>query len=486
MNRASSTPVIFLSALVALVAAVSLAVWMQGSIRLDEAQSVWQTSRDLPGMILVIARDVHTPLYFVLLHFWEIAFGTSEVAIRSLSLIFFLMCIPAMFKLADLVYSRQAAYVAAILTSASPFLHWYGSEARMYSLLLFLSIASHYCFIRLWRHPSRSTWLWYTAAALLGSLTHFFFYFVLAAQAAFFLTHRRMFEEGALRRFLESAAVVGLAGAGWFAYRAAVGLGTTAPILSRPSSVDLSNIFSNFFIGFQGDLVNTIYLSLWPVLILVGFTFLARRKWAGPETAYFAIASFLPIGLAFIVSVTVRPIFLSRYLLVCLPTLYLILVHFLLSYRKAVSNALVAGVTALMAFMLFAQAVNPESPVKEDYRSAAEYLEANAKAQDLIVVSAPFITYPIEYYYDGPTRIQTFPKWERYTDVVMPPPYSEELIVEESVAWRDTYRNVYLLLGYDQGYEEDVRIYMDTHYQRIEMREFSPGLTLYVYRLRYL
>lgn len=486
MNRNNATPIIFLSVLVVLVAAISLGVWMRGSIRLDEAQSVWQTSRDLPGMIVVIARDVHTPLYFVMLHFWEVLFGTSVLAIRSLSLVFFLLCIPAMYMLGNLVYGRKAGYVAALLVAVSPFLHWYGSEARMYSLLLFLAIASHYCFIRLWRHPSRGTWLWYTVVALLGSMTHFFFYFVLAAQAAFYFTHRKIFQEGALRRFIESAAVVGLAGAVWFAYRAMVGLGTTSPILARPSSVDLSNIFSNFFIGFQGDLVNTIYLSLWPVLILVGFTFLARRKWAGPETAYFAIASFLPIGLAFLVSITVRPIFLSRYLLVCLPTLYLIVVHFLLSYRRTVSNALVVGVTAIMTVMLFVQAVNPESPVKENYRAAAEYLEANAKAQDLVIVSAPFITYPIEYYYDGPARIATFPRWERYTDVVMPPPYSEELLVEATRDWSEVYRNAYFLFGYDQGYEEDVRIYMDTHYQRIETREFSPGLNLHVYRLRYL
>ncbi|MDP1624916.1 MAG: glycosyltransferase family 39 protein [bacterium] len=479
-------PIVFVCVAAAFVASLSWGIWMRDSIRLDEAQSIWQTSRSLPGVMTIIARDVHTPLYFVILHFWEIAFGTSVAAIRTLSLIFFVLCIPAIFRLAELAYDCKTAYAVSVFTVVSPFLNWYGSEARMYSLLLLLTIASHICFVLLWRSPTRKVWIGYSVVALLGTMTHFFFYFVIAAQVAFFLSHRRLFVEGAWRKFAWAGAPTMIATAAWFAFREMVGLGTTNPILERPSTVDLSNVFSHFFIGFQGDAVNTMYLSLWPVLVFVGFTFLARRKWAGPETVYLAIAALVPIALAFIVSFTYRPIFLSRYLLVCLPPLYLLVAHFLLSYRRALSNALVAGVATLMVVMLAIQAVNPMSPVKEDYRSAVAYLEGSAKSQDLIVASAPFITYPIEYYYRGPSRIATFPRWERYTDVVLPPPYSEESLAEAMDEWSLIYRDVYFLFGYDQGYEEDVRIHLDTNYQRVDMREFSPGLSLYAYRLRYI
>jgi hypothetical protein len=164
----------------------------------------------------------------------------------------------------------------------------------------------------------------YACITFLGVFTHFFFYFVLAVQAITYLSRRDLFPAGVFRHFIRILFVVGAAGLAWFIYRVAAGTGTTYPYLTRPSSVDLSNIFSNFFIGFQTDSVNTFYLSLWPLLVFIGFTFLARRKWAGPETRYFVLSSFVPIALAFVVSMTVRPIFLSRYLIICLPSLYLL------------------------------------------------------------------------------------------------------------------------------------------------------------------
>lgn len=476
----------FLALLVAFAVALSFGIWMRESVRLDEAQSVWQTSRDLPGVITIIARDVHAPLYFVALHYWEVLFGTSEVAIRSFSLLFFALSIPAMFFLADVAYGRRAAYFTALITSFSPFLNWYGSEARMYSLLLFVAILSHLFFVMLWKRPTRLAWAGYSVATFLGIFTHFFFYFVLAVQAVTYLSRKDLFPPGVFKHFLKIMLVVGLSGIAWFGYRAAVGLGTTDPTLSPPSTVDLSNIFSNFFIGFQTDALNTFYLSLWPVLVLISFTFLARRKWADPETKYFVMSTFVPIALAFVVSVTVRPIFLSRYLIICLPTLYLIVAHFVFSYRRAVSHAIATGIVCMMVLMLAVQAREPASPVKEDYRSAARYIAENARPRDLVVVSAPFITYPVEYYYDGVARIETFPKWDRFSREVSWPPYSDDLLAQSAEGWKQVYERVYVLLGYDQGYQEDVRLYMDQHFERIEAKTFSPGLELYVYKLRYL
>ena len=92
-------PAIFIGVLMILAAAFSVFVWMGQGLRLDEAQSIWQTSRDIGGVVEVIAKDVHMPLYFVALHYWELFFGTSELAIRSLSLLFFLLSIPVMFFL---------------------------------------------------------------------------------------------------------------------------------------------------------------------------------------------------------------------------------------------------------------------------------------------------------------------------------------------------------------------------------------------------
>lgn len=477
---------LYMAALMAFAAVVSVICWMGQSIRLDEAQSVWQTSRDLGGVIQTIAKDVHMPLYFVGLHFWEVAFGTSEAAIRVFSLLFYLASIPVMFFLAREAYSERVGVFAAFVTAVSPFLSWYGSEARMYSLLFLLSALCHLTFLRLWRDSSKGAWIAYGVVATLGLLTHFFFALVLASQAAYYFFNRGSFPRGSLRGFGGVAAIIVVIGGAWMAYRQIAGAGLSDPLLSAPTSFDFFNVFSNFFLGFQPDRLNTILLSLWPVLVFVGFTFIAKRRERESQTMYLILASLLPIAAAFVASVALTPVFLSRYLVVALPSMYLVVVHFLSSYKGRTGTAAVSALGLAMVAMLVIQAVEPRAPVKEDYRSAARYVEERGRPSDLFVVSAPFLTYPVEYYYDGDPRLSTFPKWERYSKGLVPEEYTPTLIAEDSAEWAQVYERVFLLLGYDQGYEEEVRLYMDQHFQREAMETFSPGLTLYVYKLRYL
>jgi Predicted membrane protein len=59
---------------------------------LDEAYSVTLAGMPLAQIILHTARDVHPPLYYLLLHFWMDAFGNSLLAVRGMSV--FLAALP--------------------------------------------------------------------------------------------------------------------------------------------------------------------------------------------------------------------------------------------------------------------------------------------------------------------------------------------------------------------------------------------------------
>lgn len=76
-----------------LIAGVCLSInWLtlsSQSIRLDEAQSIWVSTKSVPTIITLTSQDVHVPLYGVLLHFWLQFFGNTILAARSLSLLFF-------------------------------------------------------------------------------------------------------------------------------------------------------------------------------------------------------------------------------------------------------------------------------------------------------------------------------------------------------------------------------------------------------------
>jgi uncharacterized membrane protein len=55
----------------------------------DEAFSYLLAKEPISKMLPLTAGDFSPPLYYIVLHYWMSIFGTSEVALRSLSTLFF-------------------------------------------------------------------------------------------------------------------------------------------------------------------------------------------------------------------------------------------------------------------------------------------------------------------------------------------------------------------------------------------------------------
>jgi mannosyltransferase len=485
-GSAGVRPAVWLALFAGVILTLSAAFFMGQSLRLDEAQSLWQTSRSLLATWSLISEDVHVPLYHTLLHFWRLLFGDSVVAARSMSLLLFVASVPMVYRLGALAYSRKAGLFAALIFSLSPFMNWYGNEARMYSLLVLVTLANQYWFLRSWKSPAPGGWRRFTLWSIAGVYTHYFFWLVLAAEGLFFLLQRARFPENALRKYLIAGACIVVAFLPWVAFVVSQGgPGDTRPFLPVPSSALLFNTFSQFVFGFQNDAVNTALVSLWPITVLLGFLALRRSGRIGPETIFFVTAVAVPNLAAFAVSALYAPVYLTRYLIFTLPVAYLLLAWLLTeAYPSRLSRYLRWGLVAVMAVTLAAQILSAETPVKENYREAAEYLEEAAGPADAIAVSAPFTIYPVLYYYRGPSALTTMPEWDRQVSGPVPP-YSEEVVQAQIDELRGSYRSLWVLQSYDQGYEEDLRIYLDTHLERTAHVEFSPGLNLYAYKLRY-
>jgi Dolichyl-phosphate-mannose-protein mannosyltransferase len=80
--------------------------------------------------------DNHPPLYSVLLRFWREMFGSSESAVRSLSVVVSLIAILAMFDAARHFHGvRPALWAALLMALAAPQIQ-YAQETRSYALLL--------------------------------------------------------------------------------------------------------------------------------------------------------------------------------------------------------------------------------------------------------------------------------------------------------------------------------------------------------------
>lgn len=198
-------------------------------------------------------------------------------------------------------------------------------------------------------------------------------------------------------------------------------------------------------------------------------------------TTFVIFQILIPIGLAFLMSY-LRPIFLSRYLIITALFLYLYLVYIIETYFSKQSLMLYTVLILGIGSSLLLQITSPYTPAKENFENMAIYLTAKSTARDVIVLSAPFIIYPFEYYYQGITSVETFPMWDR-SKVSSIPPFDSAKIEEQVNKMKDGHQYMYVILSYDQGYEKEFKTYLDNKFEKLSEREFSSDLTLYQYKI---
>ena len=458
---------------------------IHNSLRLDEAQSLFQTAHSFGGTLKVVAQDVHVPLYHVILHFWQLYVGQDIETVRSLSLIFFLLTIPMMYVLARRLLPVKWSLAVVALFSFSPFMNWYANEARMYTLLVLLSTLSQYYFLKLIESRGTKGWLGYTLTALVGIYSHYFFAFNLLCQGIYFLLARKQFDKGTLKRFIILAVVLLVELAPWLYYFYSLGSASnTSPNLPSPSSVDFFNVFSQFSFGFQNNNVNTILLSMWPILVIMALLSVKYGQRISSKMAYIMAAGILPIILAFIFSYLLTPFFLGRYMVACVPPLTILLIWLVSNYKRPLYRAVTVGLFALLIGVSAQQYFSQSTPVEENYRLAASTISAKAKSRDVVVLSAPFTVYPFDYYYTGPARVHTLPEWNR--EVPGPiPAFNAKTLPQQVAALNKNHQYAYVLLSFNQGYEDQVFQYYQRHFEHTGSQRISPDLRLEIYRVGY-
>jgi uncharacterized membrane protein len=148
---------------------------------LDEALSVRISSLPLGDLSAALRHDGHPPLYYALLHGWMELFGRGDEAVRSLSGAFSVLTLPLAWRLGDRVGGPRVARWTLVLVALSPFAVRYGTEARMYSLVMLLSVLLALALDGLLQTPSR--WRVVQVGLLSGALlwTHYWALYLLAA-----------------------------------------------------------------------------------------------------------------------------------------------------------------------------------------------------------------------------------------------------------------------------------------------------------------
>ncbi len=137
-------------------------------------------------MRAVLLSDTSPPLYYLLLQGWTLVFGTSDVALRLFSVMFFIASLPLIFAVARRIAGIRAAMASCVLFAFCPLVVYYSTEGRMYSLLVFLALGTAFVSLLLQeRGPHVGYCLLWIALSAAGFLTHYFFIFPWLATAVY-------------------------------------------------------------------------------------------------------------------------------------------------------------------------------------------------------------------------------------------------------------------------------------------------------------
>jgi 4-amino-4-deoxy-L-arabinose transferase-like glycosyltransferase len=163
-------------ALVAGLLAAALAVRLPGLLTgfwHDEVMYSWVYFDDPARRSWLLWRDVHPPVYPLLLWLWSSLFGNQEAVLRLPSLLCGLGSLVLSWRLARRCFGPAVALLATAFLTFSPPHVWYSVENKANMLVLFLSVLAAWLAVRAVEQPgSWRRWAATVVALLLALGTH--------------------------------------------------------------------------------------------------------------------------------------------------------------------------------------------------------------------------------------------------------------------------------------------------------------------------
>lgn len=152
------------------------------SIWHDEGYTMWLLRYNPLEIIARTARDVHPPGYYLIAKIWVIVFGTSELAIRSLSVLFSIGIIYLVYKIVEKIFNDKAAFWASMLVAFSPFMVRFAQEARMYGVVAFFTTLGTYFLVKYIKDKNNKALIFYALSITVAIYTQYYAFFIILVQ----------------------------------------------------------------------------------------------------------------------------------------------------------------------------------------------------------------------------------------------------------------------------------------------------------------
>jgi mannosyltransferase len=369
------------------------------SIWVDELTSIELANSTLSQIIEDRSQSVNPPLYFIILHYWVHLFGDTEFSVRFPSVIFGAISLVMIYKTGEILADKGVGLLSEFLLALSAFHISYAQEARAYTLMTMLALISMYCFMRLLDSKKWVFLIGYLVSSILLMYTHFYGLFIVLAQGIYFLS-LPLLSKGRLKlTFKQWLALQGLLIILYLPWLKILitqlltiqnGYWIPAPMLwsliesfleysNKSKKLLLCFLMLSFFsvLTFKGELYRKM-----PLQSLKNYLWNTRVSISRP-TYLLILWLAVPILLPFVVSKFSTPIYYTRYTIIASLAFYILIAIGL----KNLNSKYMTLVAFVFIVIISRGAIKGYYTYyyKAQWKEAAQYLDGQAQANDLLL-----------------------------------------------------------------------------------------------------
>ncbi len=359
-------------------------VWLDEIASITEANPAVRWS-DLE--ITILTSDPHPQLYFILLKSTFLLFGYKIFAARLLSAIIGILGVYSIYLLGKEIKNKKVGLISAFLLAINAFHLYYSQEVRMYGLLLLLTILSFYRMVIFLKNLTYKNAIWYGIFTGLMLLTQFFGLFVLVSQLFILLIIFLKLDKEEKLQFFYKALVSGAVMTVIFLPALHIFIETTKKKYAafHPTTIeDIKQIFKDF-----ADNSNVlIWISL--LIMAVYFFFVIKNKlFKNKEESLIILMLLSWILISFSVPVLrsylVTPMIASRYFIVILPPIILIIALGIDKISRTFQIATIAVLALISCYQLIYINDYYNKISKGQFRDIADYVIKENTEKDPVV-----------------------------------------------------------------------------------------------------
>lgn len=374
-----------------IIARTPLVFFVQSFWR-DEAFTYLLASKPLLELLRLTAMDFNPPFYYIFLKIWMIFFGSSEIALRFPSFIFYWLTIFYTYKLLNL-FLKNNNVLYLILFMMNPVLIYYAFEARMYTLLTFLVVLSYYFLLN-------KKYKAYCIAIIIGVYTHYFMFIAIGFQliSILFTIPRKEWKQ-----IFTHLIRTGLLYVPWLILL----VFSHPPFASHnwikpPTLPTIINLPSLLLTGFETDLGYT-YPNLWVFNvvcyaifggIIVLYLYKKKLKLTKQHVVILVLWGYI-LPLSVLLISFVKPMFLPRYILFSTVGFTILIVYIIHSFPRYIR---IITVVILIFCLLNYNQIQIKKRDKAPLKRVITEISSLMNPNDKLYVTHEFNFHPAQYY----------------------------------------------------------------------------------------